>query len=118
MNNIDLSSIKYRLYSQTFQDGITSKIFELIGVTNKFFAEFGSSGGKHSGGNTAYLREKFGMDGLLMDGSTTPYGQHNSPDYKVNIEFTTAENIVELFEKYDVPTSLDFLSVDVDGEDY
>jgi len=117
--NIDLTSCDYKKYSEQYQDSILEKIFNNITLSkNRFFVEFGSNGSKLGGGNTAYLREKFGMDGLLMDGSKLPYGFENKEDFERKIEFTTAENINMTFEKYNVPESIDFLSIDVDGEDY
>ena len=106
------------MYSQFDQDGVLEYIFNLIGVTNKYFVEFGSNGCIKGGGNTAYLREQFNMDGLLMDGSEHPYGIKGKPDFERKIEFIKAENINELFNKYSVPSSFDFLSIDIDGEDY
>lgn len=109
-----------KVYSQFDQDGILEYIFNLIGVTNKYFVEFGSNGFIYSFGNTSYLREKFNMDGLLMDGSEHPYGKNRGkkPDFERKIEFIKAENINELFDKHSVPQSFDFLSIDIDGEDY
>lgn len=120
MNSIDFSQYGYKKYSQFNQDGIIEKIFDSIGTTNKFFVEFGSNGFIDGGGNTAYLRERFGMDGLLMDGSEHPYHEEDdkNPDFERRIEFVSAENINSLFEKYSVPSTFDFLSVDIDGEDY
>ena len=89
-----------------------------IGTTNKYFVEFGSNGKRFWGGNTAYLREIFGMNGLLMDGRQFPYGIASKEDFQRKIEFITAENINDIFEKYNVPHGIDFLSIDIDGEDY
>ena len=52
-----------------------------IGTTNKYFVEFGSNGKRFWGGNTAYLREIFGMNGLLMDGRQFPYGIASKEDF-------------------------------------
>ena len=78
-----------KVYSQFDQDGILEYIFNLIGVTNKYFVEFGSNGFIYSFGNTSYLREKFNMDGLLMDGSEHPYGKNRGkkPDFERKIGF-------------------------------
>ena len=69
-------------------------------------------------GNTAYLRRR-GFNGLLMDGSERPYDNYiNDKKYDVKIEFITSSNINELFKKYDVPNDFDFLSIDIDGQDF
>ena len=58
------------------------------------------------------------MKGLLMDGSEYPYNEKHKEDFERKIEFITAENINKLFQKHNVPDYIDFLSIDVDGEDY
>ena len=70
----DLNNFQAKVLSQWGQDGVLDKIFDTIGVTNRFFVEFGSSGTDDGQGNTAQLRKR-GFDGLLMDGSEHPYGQ-------------------------------------------
>ena len=69
-------------------------------------------------GNTAYLR-RTGFDGLLMDGSEKPYDDYvTDRKYRVEIEFVSASNINDLFKKYKVPAEFDFLSIDIDGQDF
>ena len=43
---IDLSSNKKKIFSQFNQDGVLEAIFNAIGVTNRYFVEFGSHGKK------------------------------------------------------------------------
>jgi hypothetical protein len=110
--------IKNVFYLSGGQDGVIEKIFDIIGTTNKYFVEFGSSGNDSGMGNTAYLRRR-GFDGLLMDGSKRPYNEDiNDKKYDVKIEFITSSNINELFIKYNVPEEFDFLSIDIDGQDF
>ena len=115
---IDLNNYQTKTLSQWGQDGVLDKIFELIGTTNKYFVEFGSSGNDSGMGNTAQLRRK-GFDGLLMDGSERPYNQDvDGKKYDVKIEFVTSSNINDLFKKYNVPEEFDLLSIDIDGQDF
>lgn len=114
---MDLNQFQTRVLSQWGQDGVLEQIFNLIGTTNKYFVEFGSSGNDEGMGNTAYLRRR-GFDGLLMDGSENPYGNHTNKKYDVKIEFIKSSNINELFRKYNVPEEFDFLSIDIDGQDF
>ena len=123
MNNNEVKSINLMDYqkkvlSQFGQDGITEKIFEIIGTTNKYFVEFGSHGTRLGQGNTAYLREALGFDGLLMDKSDSPYNQKVIKDYPVKYEFVSAKNINDLLRKYNVPEEIDLLSIDIDGQDF
>jgi len=110
---INLFDYKKQVFSEYFQDGILEKIFEIIGVTNKYFVEFGSSGTDDGGGNSVYLRKSLGFNGLLMDGTANP-----DAVCELKHEFISAENINALLEKYKVPKVFDFLSVDIDGEDF
>ena len=103
--------------SQFGQDGIIEAIFDIIKPLNKYFVEFGSAGGTY-GGNTAYLR-LFGFDGLLIDNSDIPYGNNKSKRiFDVKIHTITAENINSILKQYNVPYWFDFLSIDIDGNDY
>jgi hypothetical protein len=98
--------------TQFGQAGVLHKIFEIIGTTNKYFVEFGSEGTDTGQGNSASLRP-LGFEGLLMDA-----GDRSHNKYKVYQHFITAENINELFIKYQVPEVFDFLSIDIDGNDF
>jgi hypothetical protein len=107
-----------KVLSQFGQDGILEKIFEIIGSKNKYFVEFGSNGTRLGQGNTAYLREALGFDGLLMDKSESPYNEKVVNDYPVKYEFVKATNINDLLKKYNVPEEIDLLSIDIDGQDF
>ena len=71
----ELNSYEKKIYSQNGEDGIIEFIFSKIGTTNKFLVEFGVGNGFEC--NTAYLLEKKGWKGLMMD-----YGS----DEKIKIE--------------------------------
>lgn len=109
---INLRPYEKRLISQNGEDGILQKIFGVIGTTNKYYIEFGAGNG-HFGSNTKYLREKYGWKGLLLEGSC----QENDA-INLHRAFITAENICDLFRKYDVPEEFDLISVDIDGNDF
>jgi len=107
---IDLDGSDYKVFSQNGEDGIIEAIFNAIGTTNKYYVEFGTESGSEI--NTRYLREKKGWDGLLLDGS--------NENFSINLRkhFIDAENIVDLFKKYNVPNNFDLLSVDIDRNDW
>lgn len=98
-------------YSESGEDGILEKIFETIGATNKYFVEFGAWDGLHLS-NTAHFRLNCGWKGLLLD------GKFDDEQINLHKHYLTQENIVEIFKKYDVPHVFDFLSIDIDGNDY
>jgi hypothetical protein len=107
----DLRKHEHQVYSQNGEDGVLARIFECIGTTNRHFVEFGAWDG-HKLSNTAHLRLDHGWTGLLMEGDP-----ERSSDL-VQQEFVTAENIDELFAKYDIPEVFDLLSIDIDGNEY
>lgn len=102
--------IERKEYAQNREDGIINAIFGMIGTTNKFYVEFGVEDGKEC--NTRYLMKHRGWHGLLLDGS------NENAEINLQKEFITAENIETLFKKYNVPKTLDVLSIDIDGNDY
>lgn len=94
-------------YAQNNEEKIIEDIFKEIGTTNKFAVEFGCHP-NHQFSNGKALEEK---------GWTVHfYGVEGGEDIKQ--EFFTAENINEIFDKYEVPQSPDLMSIDVDGMDY
>jgi len=109
---IDLSNYEEKIYSQNGEDGVTMKLIELIyeGPYNKYYVEFGVQDGEEC--NTHILRENYNWNGLLMDGSNS--------NHSINLkkEFITKENILSLFEKYNVPIHINLLSIDIDYNDF
>jgi hypothetical protein len=99
-----------KVYSQFGEEPLFDYIFNNIGVYHKYLVDFGAGGLGCEMSNSRYLMEK-GWHGLRMDGNP-------DPDTDIKQEFITAENIVSLFEKYNVPKNFDFLSIDIDGNDY
>ncbi len=107
----DLKKFERRVYSQNGEDGVLLRIFDTIGSTNRYYIEFGvGADGKQR--NTRLLEEQHGWKGLLMDCCASPA----HPEVKQ--EMIRADNINELFAKYDVPDEPDLLSIDIDGNDY
>lgn len=118
-----LSRYEFRTFSQHGEDGIIEEIFNRIGTTNRQFVEFGAGNGLEN--NSALLLVK-GWRGLWIEG-----GKKNSETIQSKFgpllqearlrflcEFINAENIEELFRKGNVPEEFDFLSIDLDGNDY
>jgi len=107
-NNLERFAAKG--YSQYGADGVLHKLFADLGTQNKQYVEFGTGRGVET--NTRRLREACGWSGLLMDIGYT--------DKRINLhrEFITRENIVQLFRKHRVPTEVDLLSVDINGNEW
>ncbi|ELP52230.1 MULTISPECIES: hypothetical protein [Microcystis] len=118
-----LNRYEFKVFSQAGEDGIISEIFNRIGTTNKFFVEFGVGNGLEN--NSAYLLVK-GWQGYWIEGSERfcKSIRQSFKDLIANQQLTlkntfiTAANIEDLFREGNVPTELDLLSIDIDGNDY
>jgi len=110
---MELSIFEQKIFSQNGEDGITTKLLELIyngDNENKYYVEFGVGSGAEC--NTRILRDKYKWKGLQMD------GRREDPRINLRKEFITKENIVELLTKYIVPHNINVLSVDIDYNDF
>ena len=112
-----------KVFSQYGEDGILLGLIENLGshMDSKYYVEFGTESGTEC--NTRVLREKHGWTGLLMDGS------HENADIGLHKEIIRVDNIVELFQKHNVPKggrdspdgkddNFDVFSEDTDMSDY
>jgi hypothetical protein len=118
-----LNRFEFQAFSQFGEDGIIDEIFRRIGITNRFFVEFGVENGTET--NTTYLLYQQ-WKGLWIDGSGDNI-RSIQEDFSKTIakgsltaieSFITAENIEQLFKQGDVPTEFDLLSIDIDRNDY
>ncbi|WP_340153596.1 hypothetical protein [uncultured Marivirga sp.] len=110
------------VYTQNGEDGIIEEIFRRIGVENKTFVEFGAHGVKN---NSTYLLLK-GWTGHWIIGTDQGFAVINK-NFKEFIEskaltlakrWITRDNIESIFQEAAVPKELDFLSIDIDGNDF
>ena len=112
-----------KVYSQCDEDGIIREIFRRIGTTNKQFVEFGIGDGTEN--NTLALLFD-GWTGLWIEGSqeSTDSIRNQIPSVidsgrlTVSNSFITVENIDQLISQSISNTEIDFLSVDIDGNDF
>jgi len=103
---IDLTKCEKKVFSQNGEDGVIEAIFNAIGVTNKFFVEFGVDDGNEC--CTRCLMAK-GFSGVWFD------SRHQTD--LIHRALVTPENVISLFESQKVPEWFDILSVDIDGND-
>ena len=102
--------------SQKGEDVSLKWTFDNIGITNKYYVEFGAIDGWKDC-NTFYFREVEGWTGLLLEsGKWFPVAQND--EINLQIETVTRDNICGIFKKYNVPKEFDLLSVDIDSLDY
>jgi hypothetical protein len=113
-------------FSANDEDGLIDEIFKRIGTTNRYFVEFGVNEGTQCN-TTALLMQ--GWKGLWLEASKN-YLEMANYHFRKYIErdqlrtaykFVTAENINETISRFmhpGIPDEIDFLSVDIDGNDY
>lgn len=112
-----------KVYSQNDEDGLVAEIFRRIGTTSKYFVEFGVGNGTEN--NTLALLVQ-GWHGAWIEGDPNNcaiIGKVlsrflNDKSLEAVQSFITAENIASLFESLNVPPEFDFLSIDIDFNDY
>jgi hypothetical protein len=111
--------------SQGGEDGIIEKILEIIGSPNQWCVEFGSWDGKHLS-NTYNLIVNHGYSAVLIEGNPKRYKvlkknfQSNTKVITVNsfVGFEQHDCLDRVLEKTAIPGDFDFLSIDIDGNDY
>lgn len=112
----------FKSYSQNDEDGIIREIFNRIGTTNKYFVEFGVQNGIEC--NTHLLLVS-GWGGLWIEADKKHWISANrrfsrcvdERKLKIVNEFVDAENINNILRDNNIQKEIDFLSIDVDGND-
>ncbi|KAI9361225.1 hypothetical protein DFJ73DRAFT_814463 [Zopfochytrium polystomum] len=100
-----------KVYSQEGTDGVLEYVFAHLTPRDKYYVEFGTESCSEC--VSKHLWERYGWDGLLMDGSGK-----TGDSRVIRNHFLRHDNIVELFRLYKVPMQFDYLSVDIDRNDY
>ena len=116
----DINKHEKKATSQNGEDGIIKHIFENIGITNKKSCEFGFHWNE---ANTLNLM-KNNWDCLFIDANKNHISLFNKY-YKNNYNNSNAicnniniDNINEILTENNFVGEVDFLSIDVDGNDY
>ena len=108
---IDFSEVNiYKGYSQKNQHCYISKVFESIGLTNKYYVDIGAYDGVTN--SNVYDLYKSGWYGLMIDNNIS------NQDLNLFKYTVTKDNICNLLRCHMVPSEFDFLSIDIDGMDY
>jgi hypothetical protein len=116
----DLTAYEHKVFSQNGEDGVLVEIFNRIGVTNRFFVEFGIQNGTE--GNAVLLADVFGWSGLFLEADPSDFARVRTKyllNSRVEIghELVTADRIEQVFASRGVPVEPDLLSIDIDGND-
>jgi hypothetical protein len=108
-------------FSQNGEDGVIAEILDRIGLTSRWFVEFGIEDG--SQGNCVALAHEGSWSGLFIECDDHNYAiledrWRDRPEIRALHAAVTADTVNELFARAGVPAEPDVLSIDVDGNDY
>lgn len=126
MSKVPAWLLQYRrdVYSQTGEDGIIERILETLPTNDRWCVEFGAWDGMFLT-NTRNLIEK-GYASVLIEADRERFSklQRNYKNRKnviaINeyVGFTPKDNLDQVLSNTPVPKEFDFLSIDIDGNDY
>lgn len=112
--------------SQGGQDGVIERIFEVIGVKNRWCIEFGAWDGKHLS-NTWNLINNHGWSAVLIEADKERFQElqdryaGNAKVHGLNqyVGFLDGKDSLDtLLEQTNCPRDVDFVSIDIDGNDW
>ena len=110
--------------SQCGEDGIIAKALELLPERNGWCIEFGAWDGRHCS-NTYNLITASGYRGVLIEADPAKFQElqrtHDAQKnilLKAAVGFEDADSLDALLRGRHVPTDVDLLSIDIDGNDY
>lgn len=121
-----LKDTGFSVFTQFEEDGLLLFLFATLGTTNNTFIEIGSDDGVNS--NCANLVLNFGWHGLFIDGNekSVRRGRHFYGKYPTHWAYPptfvctliTRENINQVIQQAGFEGEIDFLCIDIDGNDY
>lgn len=112
-------------FSQTGEDGVILKVLDTLGVQDRWCVEFGAWDGMHLS-NTRNLIENHGYSAVLIEGNQEKfedlrrnYSARGSV-FPINayVGFHESDGLDQILGNTLVPEDFDFLSIDIDGNDY
>jgi len=117
-----LQRFGYKVFSQFEEDGSVAEIFRRIGEGRRTFVEIGVGDGVEC--NTLHLLLQ-GWTGHWVDadeGAFSPIkarmAKHLGNGLQLHLQMVTRENVDSLLRELCPDNALDFLSIDIDGNDY
>jgi len=113
----------YKVYSQNDEDGLIAEVFRRIGAPNRTFVEFGVETGREC--NSLWLLVQ-GWRGLWIEGNQAACAEISTSlahliagdRLRLANAFVTAENIDAIIEGGLGGVEVDFLSIDIDRNDF
>lgn len=113
------------IYSQSGEDGIIAKILEIIPGKDKWCVEFGAWDGRFLS-NTRNLILSLDYSAVLIEANRKKYTElrktyaSNKQVITLNrfVGFSETDNLDKILYETPIPHDFDFLSIDIDGNDY
>lgn len=113
------------VYSQSGEDGVIERILQTLPETDRWCVEFGAWDGKYLS-NTRNLIENAGYSAVMIEANEKKFAQlkesyaSNENVITVNafVGFTESDGLDAILAGLGIPSDFDFLSIDVDGNDY
>lgn len=120
----DLISYRQKRYSQYGEEGILAKILHELSIEKGFFLEFGAGDGITLS-NTRFLAEA-GWAGVCIEADDKRFVQleKNYKEFPLiqtmncPVRIRGENSIDNLLRKTNMPFDIDFVSIDIDGNDY
>jgi len=113
-----LTAERFHLGSQNDEYGLTFSLLRRIGMESRRFIELGCG---VRGGNSAFLVQEMGWDGIMIDADESRVrrvARRFGPRVTALADWVTCENINDLLETHGFSGEVDVLSIDIDGNDY
>lgn len=107
---IDLNLYEKSIYSPSGEDGVLSKIFQLLSPSSRFCVELGAGDGIERSCTRLLKMQRWAS--VLLD------RRYENPTLHLYKEFITAENVNDLLQKYQVPSHFELLCIDLDYNDF
>mgnify|MGYP002399702119 CR=1 FL=1 len=124
-NPVWLLEFASKVYSQTGEDGIIEKILDTLPEKDHWCVEFGAWDGRQAC-NSRNLIENHQYRAVLIEGDGEKFQtlksnySSNTSVYPINafVGFQQVDGLDQILKNLPVPTNFDFLSIDIDGNDY
>lgn len=128
MKTNELLKYKKNIFSQSGEDGIIKEVFKRLEISDvkldKNCCEFGAWDGIHLS-NTYNLIKNYNYKSILIEGDKKKFKKlcvniSDNKIIKINkfVEFYGKNKLDNILIKYNFPKNFDFLSIDIDGNDY
>lgn len=118
----DLQRFARRVYSESGEDGILERLFELLQVSDGFFVEFGAWDGRRLS-NSRLLAER-GWGGILIEADEAHFAelrQNLASDrvraVQARVGLRDESALEAILDRSGCPDHIDLLSIDVDSDD-